>query len=257
MKLAVIGVATAIGGLASGIDGLVYVGAVWIVGGVLLRLIVGSPKDLPQLDGGATFAEAYGGKRGVAVFGSIAIGAASVVIGLVPVGFEGDDPWRWLPVALGALIGGIHVLALLMFSAGSGLQELTGHVGDPDHPAVVTVDAVAETGVRINDAPRLALDLTVEPDGRATYQVQIKQVVGFAELGSVRPGERYRALVDLDRPDGVTLQWHEPVGSGGGASDGTADDIAARLSRLEELARDGMITQDEYDAARRDILGHL
>lgn len=251
MKLAVIGVATVIGGLAAGIDGLVYAGAVWIVGGVLLRLVIGSPKDLPELDRSATWSKAFGGKRGVAAFGSIVIGAASVVIGLVPIGFDGDEPWRWLPVVLGALIGGVQVLALLLFGAGSGLQELTGHVGDPDHPAVITVEAVDETGVRVNDAPRLAIDLTVEPDGHPAYEIQIKQVVGFAELGSVRPGVRYRGLVDLERTDAVTIHWHEPLGAG------PDDDIATRLGRLDRLAADRVITEDEYERARRDILGDL
>ncbi len=84
MKLAIVGIAAVAGGLVAGIDGLVYAGAIWIVGGVLLRLLVGRPGDLEPLDGGATFAEAYGGKRGIAVGLSVAMGLASVV----------GSPWR-------------------------------------------------------------------------------------------------------------------------------------------------------------------
>ena len=139
MKLAVVGILTIVGGLVAGIDGLVYTGGAWFVGGAILRLVVGSPDDLEPIDGaGATWSTAFGGKRGFAVVLSIVLGALTVAIGLVPLGFDSDDPWRWVVVALGGLMAGVQLLALLMFSAGSGLQAVTGHVGDPDHPATIS-----------------------------------------------------------------------------------------------------------------------
>lgn len=256
MKLAILGAAAIVAGLVAGIDGLVYVGGAWFVGGAILRLVVGSPDDLEPIDGAsATWSTAYGGKRGFAVVLSIVLGVATVAIGLVPIGFESDEPWRWVVVALGGLMAGVQLLALLMFSAGSGLQAVTGHVGDPDHPATITLDAVSETGVYINERPRLELSLTVEPDGAEPYPITIKQVVGHAELGSLRPGERYRGLVDLERPDAVRIDWHEIVSEP--VSDDVERDPAARLARIDRLRDDGVITAAEHADARQNIIDSL
>lgn len=41
------------------------------------------------------------------------------------------------------------------------------------------------------------------------------------------------------------------------AADGADEDPATRLRRLQELRRDGLITEDEYEAQRRKVLGEL
>lgn len=260
MKLAILGVIAVGVGIGLGTDGLVYAGALWIVGGIVLRLVVGSKRDLELEDAaGATFSDAFGGRRGAGTAWAILVGGASIAIGLVPLGFESDDAWRWAPVAIGGLMAGLQVLALLMFSAGSGLQSLTGHVGSPDHPAEITLDAVAETGTYINERPRLELELTVRPDGRPSYTVTIKQVVGHAELGSLRPGTTYRGLVDLDRPDGVKVEWHQPIEDVAPTAPTTtsSDDVAQRLARVDDLLARGVITPDEHATTRREILDDL
>jgi MFS family permease len=104
--LAIVGVVVVAGGFAAGIDGLVHVGALWVVGGLLLRLVVGSPKDLEKPGTGVRVSEVVSSKRGAATLGVVAIGVASIVLGLVGAGFEGHEAWRWLPVALGVFMAG-------------------------------------------------------------------------------------------------------------------------------------------------------
>lgn len=259
MKLAVLGAAAIVAGVAIPIDGLVDIGAIWVAGGLLLRLVLGPPKQLERLDASASWGDAFGGRRGLGVVLSMLIGAGTLVIGIAGIGFESDDgAWRWTAVAVGGIILGIQVLAMIMFSAGSGLQALTGDVGNPTRPATITLDSVEETGTRVNDRPRLQLGLTVRPQGRDHYEVTVKKVIAMSDLGTLRKGTTYRGLVDPERADGVEIDWHDIVDDDEPPSDRPTDDeLAERLVQLDEFLRDGKISAAEHAQARRDILGSL
>ena len=261
MKLAVLGGAAIVAGLAIPIDGLVYIGAIWVVGGVIMRVILGPPKQLEKLDASATWGDAFGGRRGAGVVVSMLIGAATLVVGIAGIGFDSDDAvWRWTAVAVGGIILGVQLLAMAMFSAGSGLQALVGEVGDPTHPATIRLDALTETGMHVNERPRLELGLTVRPQGRSPYEVTVKKVIALTDLGMLRKGTTYRGLVDLEQPEGVQIDWHDVVDdtADADASDQPTDDeLAERLVQLDELLRDGRISPAEHAQARRDILGSL
>lgn len=267
VKLAVLGAAAIVAGLAIPIDGLVYIGAIWVVGGAIMRTILGPPRKLEKLDASATWGDAFAGRRGAGVVVSMLIGAATLVVGIAGVGFESDDAvWRWTAVAVGGIILGVQVLAMAMFSAGSGLQALVGEVGDPTHPATIRLDTLTETGMHVNERPRLELGLTVRPQGRSPYAVTVKKVVALTDLGMLRKGTSYRGLVDLERPDGVSVDWHDVVhddihddvqGDVAASDQPTDDELAERLVQLDELLRDGRISAAEHAQARRDILGSL
>lgn len=218
-----------------------------------MRLLLGSPAELRQRREREGNSIAIKGTYRMTSLVAIIIGGASIAIGVIPVGFESDDLWRWVPVVLGALIAGIQVLARLMLGAGAGLGAVTGYVGNPTHPVVIHLRAVRQGSIRVNDQPRLELDLTASPEGRPDYDVSIKQVVSHAELGSLRPGQSYRGTVDPERADAVRIDWHQPVGDREAAS----DDVRARLERADQLLGDGLISQAEHDEARRDILDDL
>lgn len=253
MKLAALGVIAVVVGLVGDVDGLVLTGAIWIPGGLIIRLVHG-PIDRDR-EIKPTWRDAFGGRRGAASGLLIVVGIASVVIGAVPIVFEPSEAWRWIPVAVGGFAAGTQLLALAGFGLGSGLQAITGNVGDPTHPAHITLDAIDETGVRINDQPRLAMDLTVEPQGRAAYQVTIKQVVALSELGAARVGTTYRGLVDLEVPEGVRIDWHDVVDDG--SAGGSAESVEQRLRRVDQLLGSGAISPEEHAAARRNILDDL
>lgn len=255
MKLAAVGIIAVVAGLASGIDGLAIAGAVWIAGGLLLKAVLTGDSLEARDPQNPRWGDLLGGRRGVGSVISIAVGAASIAIGLVPVGFDGDEPLRWAPVGLGVLIAGMPLLAIAMFALGSGLGAAADAIGVADHPATITVRSFAETGVLINERPRIEFDLTVHPSGDDPYEVTTKMVVGFTELGSMQRGRSYRGRVDPDKPDVVDIDWHDPLDAPGTSDAG--DDLQQRLARADDLLRDGTITSAEHAAARRDILGEL
>ncbi len=255
MKLAAVGLIAVVAGVASGIDGLAVAGAVWVAGGLLLKAVLtGVELDARDPDN-PRWGDLLGGRRGFGSVISLAIGAASILIGLLPVGFDTDEPVRWIPVGLGVLIAGIPLMAIVMFTLGSGLGAAADAIGVADHPANITVRSFRETGMRINDRPRIEFELTVHPEGGDPYEVTTKMVVGFTELGSMHRGRTYRGRVDPDKPTTVDIDWHDPLDAAGTA--GTADELQQRLARVDELLRNGTITADEHTIARRDILDEL
>lgn len=255
MKLAAVGIIAVVAGIASGIDGLAIAGALWIAGGLLLKAVLTGDRLEARDPQNPRWGDLLGGRRGAGSVVSIVVGAASIAIGLVPVGFDGDEPLRWVPVGLGVLIAGMPLLAITMFGLGSGLGAAADAIGVADHPATITVRSFAETGVLINERPRIEFDLTVHPSGGDPYEVTTKMVVGFTELGSMQRGRTYRGRVDPDKPGVVDIDWHEPLDAAGTGS--TGDDLQERLARADELLREGTITPDEHRAARRDILDDL
>lgn len=259
MKLAALGVVAIVAGIVSGTDGLAVAGAIWVAGGLLLKaLLTGVERTAVAGGTDPSWNDLLGGRRGFAAAAAVLTGGASVAVGLVPIGFESDDWLRWIPVVLGSFIAGVQLLAIVMFALGSGLGAAIDAFGDPDHPATITVHSFAETGVRINDRPRLEFELTVRPEGRDAYDVSAKMVVGFADLGSLQRGRTYRGLVDVEKPNAVSIDWHDIVDDGAATTVvGSDDDVRQRLARVDELLSDGVITPDEHAGARRDIIGDL
>lgn len=257
MKLAAVGLISVVAGIASGTDGLAIAGAAWIAGGLLLKALLAGD-DLEASDPEhPRWGDLLGGRRGVGTIVSIVIGAASIAIGLAPIGFDGDEPLRWIPVALGVLIAGMPLLAMVMFGLGSGLGAAADAIGVADHPATITVRSFTETGVLINDRPRIEFDLTVHPSGGDPYDVTTRMVVGFTELGGMRRGRTYRGRVDPDKPSVVDIDWHDPADDRDDDRRTSGDGLRQRLARTDDLLREGTITRAEHAAARRDILGDL
>lgn len=216
MKLAALGLVTAVIGVVLGVPGLAWVGVLWVALGFPVRwhgrriqaLRDAAPDGKPALDG-RTFA------IGTALF--LAIGVPSLVVGVAGLGFDDDhEAWRWLPIAVGALAVGFGVLGgLLYLAARAALAVSDGGSGTPAVPATIWVRAMAETGTTVNDRPRLLLELTVEPDagtGVAPWDVSKKATVPFTALGSLRVGSGFRALVHgPEHPASMEIGWDEPV----------------------------------------------
>ena len=264
MKLAALGVVTLGIGIALGIDGLLLTGGLWIVLGLLLRVVVMRGRERTEGPasyedgGGVTVTDEDPGRSGsraqrLPVAGMLVlgvIGVASLLIGILAIGFpEPDRDWRWLPIGIGALQCGIVFLSTAMYALGSGIQAVTGN---PTHPARITIEGSRETGTYINERPRLEFELLVEPEGRPSYRVAKKATVPHTALGSIAIGDGFEALVDLDKPDGVAIDWDAPIpGEGGGG------DVSERIEKLQGLRDGGVISATEYETQRRRILDSI
>lgn len=277
MKLAALGVVTALIGVALGAAGLIGIGAWWVVVGLLVRVHVQRMKD-GQAAAQAAADEAAGAagaagvtapssgtsKRAPAMDGKtfaigtvlyLVLGVPSVLVGALLIGIPPEhEAWRWLPLVVGILALGIEILSGVLYLTGSALVAVAGE--EPTVPATLWIRAARETGTYINERPRLELDLRVEPDTStelAPYEVTKKATVPFTAMGSLRVGDGFRALVaGPEDPTSMEIKWDEPV-----EGPGSAEDVSARLAQLEELRRTEAITDEEYQEQRDRILGSL
>ncbi len=257
MKLAALGLVTVGLGLVFSVPGLVGVGAFWIVMGLIAKQHAGRLQEIQRqtAEGAKPAIDAKTFAIGTAIW--FTLGVPSLLVGLLEIGIgSGDERWRWLPIVIGGLALGIGVLSGSMYLAGSAIQAKAGE--PPTIPATIRIRSVKETGTYINERPRLEFELTVEPEaasGMASYEVTKKATVPFTAMGSIRPGDGFAALVaGPDDPTSMEIHWDQAVA---GATPADGDDVSARLDDLEQLRRDGKVTEEEYAAQRARILGSL
>lgn len=282
MKLAALGAITAVLGVALGVDGLLLAGGFWVLMGAAVKALQlryrtraeelrttpdaldagagegRSSATKPAAGAGEDAREAAPIPFAASFLFFLVLGAGSLAIGLLEVGFEDPDTnWRWLPVTVGALACFFAVIPGLMYATGSGMLAAVNAVtGDPQHPGTVTIEGSRETGTYINERPRLEFDLLVEPDGAEPYRVTKKATVPATAMGNIRIGDGFHALVDLEDHDAIAIDWQRPIpGAGRATADG--EDVGERLEELERLRGDGLVTDAEYDEQRRRILGSI
>jgi hypothetical protein len=122
MKLAALGVATLVIGVAVSAVGLVGIGVFWIAMGAIARTL------RPQLTAKAPEGQVPDSRNfalGVAIM--IAVGSPSLVVGILGLGIDdGDSAWRWLPLGVGIVATGFGALSGLLYALGFGLTAATG-----------------------------------------------------------------------------------------------------------------------------------
>ncbi len=255
MKLAILGLATIVVGLALGQTGLVAIGALWVALGPVMRRYARGLTELKDASGhqavdSRTFA------TGTLLW--FALGVPSLLVGLLELGIDPEHAgWRWLPLVVGALAVGIGGLGALLFALGSAAARRATASPPPTVPATIRIRSVTETGTFINERPRLELELLVEPapgSGVTPYEVTKRATVPYTALGSLAVGDGFSALVvGPDDPTRMEIHWDRPL-----AADGhPADDVSARLAELDRLHRDGQVSDEEHHAQRERILGSL
>ncbi len=95
-------------------------------------------------------------------------------------------------------------------------QMLQGQTGmmDPQGQAALysggiagsaTIDAVNDTGMFVNEAPVLALDMTVTLPGREPYKTTHKQLVSHAALARFQPGSVLPVRVSPQDPNQLMI----------------------------------------------------
>jgi hypothetical protein len=68
-----------------------------------------------------------------------------------------------------------------------------------------TIDAVSDTGMFVNEAPVLALDMTVTLPGREPYKTTHKQLVSHAALARFQPGSVMPVRVSPQDPNQLMI----------------------------------------------------
>ncbi len=116
--------------------------------------------------------------------------------------------------------------------------------------AQARVMKVWDTGVSINDNPQVGLLLHVTPSMAAAFDVEAKTIVSRLNAALVQPGITADIRYDPQNPkrlEIITLNIEE-IGSGSAAS---------RLEELKTLLDRRLITEDEYNKKREQIIKAL
>ena len=87
-------------------------------------------------------------------------------------------------------------MAAMAGSAGAYASGLAGN-------AIVT--AIADTGMMINEAPVMELDLTVAVPGREPYPVKHRQLVALSAIPNFQPGKTFPVHVDQHDPTKLVI----------------------------------------------------
>lgn len=202
MALLAAGLVALVLGLTGSGVGLAVVGLVWIVVAALGRR---HARRLLAIDASAVTVEMM--LRGTAVL--LTGGVLALVVGLTQWQIVDADV-RWLPVLGGVVLTAFALLTAALFLLGSGLEAVVGE--PPTVPAVLTIVTATETGMLVNDRPRIEFVLDVAPEGQPSYRVTKKATVPFTALGSIRPGDGFKAMVEgPGDPEKMVIDWTATV----------------------------------------------
>jgi hypothetical protein len=180
-----------------------------------------------------------GGRRRVLTFVALGAIALAVAGGLLPGGVEPQAVLVVLAVAAGVLLPW-PLLFRQLFGAGAASEQ--------GLPAEATVLKVWDTGWTINDDPRVGLLLQVRPPGGTPYQVETKSVVSRLVVARLQPGAVVQVRYDPHDARKVSLALDARIKEG-------ARSAAERLAVLEDLRARDLVTPEEYEAKRKEILG--
>lgn len=149
--------------------------------------------------------------------------------------------------------------------------------------AVGTITSVQDTGMTVNDNPRVKMTFRIEPlDGSPAFDAEKKTTVSRVQIP--QPGQRYPVWYSLEDPNEFAFamiadpsgranivemfgpEAFGPDGAGigmpamvaaapaaGAAANG--DDPVAKLERLAALHASGALTDDEFAAQKAKLLG--
>lgn len=153
----------------------------------------------------------------------------------------------------GGLLALIAIPLALIISGGA-ILSFARILFPPEIKNGVTAQArvlkVWDTGVSINDNPQVGLLLEVSPEGDSPFQVEAKTVVSRLNVALVQPGVMAEVKYDPHKRQRLRVLT---IHSQGAASGG----VAARLEELDGLRDKGLITEEEYQQKRQEILQAL
>jgi hypothetical protein len=115
--------------------------------------------------------------------------------------------------------------------------------------ATAEIVAVEDTGMTVNDDPRVNIRLRVEPEAGEPFEIERKVLV--SKVAIPRRGERVDVAYDPEEPSNFTFRLSDladdPVG-------GTSDPID-QLAKLGELVDKGLLTREEFEREKQRLLG--
>ena len=208
----------------------------------------------------------------------------AIGIGALAVGFMGQMPdMPFFPWLFGGLFfaGGLVPFALVLFMKRSGAAKMVmaQELMRSGVRGIGTITSVSDTGITINNNPRVVITMRIEPtDGSPA--VERSKNVTVSRVQVPRPGERYPAWFDRNDPEkwmyGTDMDASQAsaevkemfaraaagpssggkFGADGSAADGP-DSPVEELASLTELWKSGALTDEEFAAAKARLLAKI
>ena len=97
--------------------------------------------------------------------------------------------------------------AQMLQQGGAGMMDPTGAAAlyGSGLAGSATIEAVSDTGMFVNEAPVLALDMTVSIPGREPYRTTHRQLVSHAALARFQPGSVMPVRVSPQDPNQLMI----------------------------------------------------
>ena len=203
-----------------------------------------------------------------ALFLAIGIAALSVgALGLMP--FMSSFPWLFGGMFV---VGGLFPLfgGAVLKRLGAAKQAVAAELMRTGTRGIGTIVEVSNTGVTINNNPRILIRMRIDPlDGSAP--VERSKSVLVSRVAVPRAGERYPAWFDPADPDkwmyGTDMQADAPAevrdmfaraqASGAAPPPAESDGPVEELARLSELWKTGALSDAEFADAKARLLPQI
>lgn len=157
-----------------------------------------------------------------------------------------------IPVAGGLCVSAvvtIGVIVILVITLGPLLRNarMAQQVKQTGIDATATIVRTWDTGMRINDNPRVGMLLQVEPPFGAPFQAEVSQTVSIVQLASYQPGAQLQVKYDPATPSRVAIVGVAAGGMLGGAAGGVPAAGMLNSQQAEQMLK-------QYDAANEQLI---
>jgi hypothetical protein len=213
------------------------------------------------------------------------IGGIMVTVFSIIAGASLLFPLLFLSIGLGSLVAGVQqeetfavvfggifataaLLPLLFLLKARSLmgglngqpKEVVDHLLEHGIPAVATILSIRDTGMRINDNPRVTLRARLEPVDGNPYEAEKTLVMSLVQpfqVGARIPAliypenhGRFGLIVDISDPSKIPPRLRGLIHQ----MSAQPDDFAAQLERVNSLYRSGALSDAEFAEAKSRIL---
>ena len=151
---------------------------------------------------------------------------------------------------IGMIWAGVALSLMLLFAAMQARDRSRQALALTGVEGTAVVREAQTTNVEINGLPQYRLEVELRrSDGGETRYCTKRDIVPHTSIGRWGVGTALPVRISRSEPEDFEILWDDlPV-------PGSNADIADDLSKLAELARDGLLSADEWERAKGMYLG--
>lgn len=119
---------------------------------------------------------------------------------------------------------------------------------------------VRDTGVTVNDNPQVGMKLELRTQEGIRLEVEAKTIVSRLSVANVQPGIMANIIYDPLKPQRLVVESFEAREQAGPSDEGSEDRSASateRMLELNDLRARNLISEEEYQAKRSEILNNI